>query len=118
MRWMWISTPVTRHFVRTRSELATQEPNVARAIGESNDTYIRLQQEQLARLEVQRDFVLSQNPTLVSQASSSVPLKDVEAQIAALRKNLQSRTKSYLSTLSPSDRSGGATKEVLLFLPR
>jgi len=34
-----------------KEELARQEPAVARSIGESNDSYVRLLQEELAKLE-------------------------------------------------------------------
>ncbi len=44
-----------------KAELAVQEPNVAKAMGESNDAYIKLLQSQVARLEVQRDLIVSQN---------------------------------------------------------
>lgn len=99
-----------------KSELAVQEPAIARAIGESNDSYIRLLQEQLARLEVQRDFVLSQNPDILAQGNSAPQLREVEAQIASLKKNLQARTQTYLSSLSPGDRSIGGNEGSAQFL--
>ena len=99
-----------------KSELAVQEPAIARAIGESDDSYIRLLQEQLARLEVQRDFVLSQNPDIITQGNNTGQLKDVEAQIATLKRNLQARTQAYLTTLGPGDRSVGGNEGSALFL--
>jgi tyrosine-protein kinase Etk/Wzc len=93
-----------------RDELAREEPNIAKAMGQSNDAYIRLLQEQLARLEVQRDVVISQNPSGTSQGGYSAQLKEVDYQIVSLRKNLQARTKEFLNTLSPGDRSSGANE--------
>jgi len=34
-----------------------------RVVGEASDTYIKQMQEQLARLEVQRDMTVVQNPS-------------------------------------------------------
>ena len=86
-----------------KQELAIQEPNAAKAIGESNDAYIRLLQEQLAKLEVQRDQVIAQNPGLASEMIYSQKLKEIDAEIAALKKNLQSRTQIYLKSMLPGD---------------
>jgi tyrosine-protein kinase Etk/Wzc len=85
-----------------RQELATQGPNVARAIGESSDTYIKLLQEQLAKLEVQRDVVIAQNPGLSSEKIYSEKVNEIDAQIASLKKNLADRTETFLGTLVPS----------------
>lgn len=99
-----------------KAELAVQEPAIARAIEESDDSYMRLLQEQLARLEVQHDFVLSQNPEILTQGNDTPQLTAVEAQIATLKKNLQARTKAFLSTLSPGDRSVGGNEGSAQFL--
>ena len=88
-----------------KEELAQQEPNVAKAIGESNDTYIRLLQEQLAKLEVQRDVVIAQNPELSGEKIYSEKLKEIDAQIASLKKNLKARTEVFLGSLIPGDRT-------------
>jgi capsular exopolysaccharide synthesis family protein len=85
-----------------RQELAIQGPNVARAIGESSDTYIKLLQEQLAKLEVQRDVVIAQNPDLSREKIYSEKLNEIDAQIASLKKNLADRTETFLGTLVPA----------------
>ncbi len=95
-----------------KEALAAQEPKVEQSMGQSNDAYIRLLQEQLAKLEVQRDVVIAQNPDLSGQTLYSEQLKQIDGQISSLRKNLEARTKDYLSSLIPGDRStevqGGA----------
>lgn len=99
-----------------RTELAIQEPIIAKAIGESNDSYIHMLQEQLARLEVQRDVGLAQNPGMANQQMIAPQLRDVDTQIETLKKNLQERTRSYLSTLTPSERPGGGNEGAAPYL--
>jgi capsular exopolysaccharide synthesis family protein len=99
-----------------KQELATQEPAVAKAIGESNDTYIRLLQEQMARLQVQRDVVIAQNPELADEKIYSEKLREIDAQIESLKKNLKARTEAYLTTLGPGDRMNGAEGATAGFL--
>ena len=89
-----------------KQELAVQEPNAAKAIGESNDAYIRLLQEQLAKLEVQRDQVIAQNPGLADEAIYSDKLKEIDAEIRSLKKNLGNRTQAYLKSVLPGEQGG------------
>jgi tyrosine-protein kinase Etk/Wzc len=86
-----------------REQLSKEEPNVAKTIGESSDTYIKLLQEELAKMEVQRDVVIAQNPGLAGQSIYSDKLKEIDGKIASLRKNLQSRTKAFMKTIGPGD---------------
>jgi capsular exopolysaccharide synthesis family protein len=91
-----------------KQALAAQEPNVEKSIGQSNDAYIRLLQEQLAKLEVQRDVVIAQNPELSGEKIYSEKLKEIDSQIASLQKNLEARTKNYIRSLIPGDRTTDA----------
>ncbi|MGE5315907.1 MAG: GumC family protein, partial [Acidobacteriota bacterium] len=91
-----------------KEELARQEPNAAKAIGESNDTYIKLLQEQLAKLEVQRDVTIAQNPDVVQEELYSETLKEINNQIKEIKKRLDERTKIYLNSLLPGDMTQGA----------
>ena len=88
-----------------KQALAAQEPTVEKSIGESNDAYIRLLQEQLAKLEVQRDVTVSQNPGLSGEKVYTDQLREIDNQIASLRKNLEARTKNYMNSLIAGDRS-------------
>ena len=90
------------------------ETNAARVIGEANDPYIRLLQEQLAKLEVQRDVTVVQNPATVGREIISDKLKEIDAQINALRLKLQKRTDEFLQTLTPGSGqdAGGYLKSV------
>ncbi len=89
-----------------REELVKQEPNVAKMLGESSDAYIKILQEKLGALEVQRDVVIAQNPGLAGQTLYSDKLKEIDSQIASLRKNLQGRTKTFLKGIGPGEGSG------------
>lgn len=88
-----------------REELQKQEPGIAKSLGESSDAYIKLLQEKLAALEVQRDVVIAQNPALAGQTIYSEKLREIDSQISSLKKNLQSRTQQFLKSLG-SDEGG------------
>jgi capsular exopolysaccharide synthesis family protein len=90
-----------------KEELASQEPKAALAMGESNDSYIRLLQEQLAKLEVQRDVVIAQNPGAVSAKLYAEKLGEINSQIASLKKTLTERTQVFLNSQLPGARSTG-----------
>ena len=92
---------LTKTLSSYQEELAKVEPNVAKAMGEANDPYIRQMQDQLAKLEVQRDVTISQNPNVAGQDIFTQKLKEIDAQIVALRKNLQQRTDEYLKSILP-----------------
>ncbi len=90
-----------------KEELARLEPGSAKAIGEADDSYIRLLQEQIAKLEVQRDIVIAQNPELVGQEIYSDKLKEINEQIGVLKKNLQVRTQQFLGSMMPGSHTQG-----------
>ncbi len=81
----------------------------AKTIEESNDSYISLLQEQIAKLEVQRDIVTAQNPDLVDQKLYSDKLKEIDQQIASLKKTLAGRTEEFLKSVLPGtgNQAGG-----------
>jgi capsular exopolysaccharide synthesis family protein len=94
-----------------QEQLPQQETNVARMMGEASDPYIRLLQDQIARLEVQRDMAVAQNPSLVGRENVDARVREIDAQIASLRDNLQQRTDDFLRSLTPAEsgKSGDAT---------
>ncbi len=96
----------TKTLASYRDELIKQEPSVAKTMGESSDAYIKLLQEKMAALEVQRDVVIAQNPTLAGQSIYSDKLREIDAQISSLKKNLQGKTQSFLKSISPGDGAG------------
>lgn len=90
-----------------KAELASQEPNVARAIGQSDDAYVKLLQMQLARLEVERDIATAQSGRTeeVGKGVANDVVRDYDTQIAALKKNLRERTTMLLKSLTPNDQN-------------
>ncbi len=88
-----------------QEQLPQQETNVARVMAEASDPYIRLLQEQIAKLEVQRDVTMAQNPSSVGREILNEKVKEIESQISALTARLQKRTDTFLSNLTP--QSGG-----------
>lgn len=89
-----------------QDQLPQQETNVARNMAEASDPYIRLLQEQIAKLEVQRDVTMAQNPSSVGREILNDKVKEIEGQIAQLTARLQKRTDTFLSNLTPQSGSG------------
>jgi tyrosine-protein kinase Etk/Wzc len=84
---------LTRRIKSVGEELAQQGSAAPMVTAQANDAYIRLLQDQLARLEVQRDVMVAQNePAVLNQAENLKRLKDLDNQITALRKKLEKRT--------------------------
>lgn len=92
---------LTKTLKSYKDELSKVEKKAAQVIGEANDPYIRSLQEQMAKLEVQRDVTIAQNPNLAGQELYNQKLKEIEEQIEALRTKLKKRTEEYLRTLIP-----------------
>ncbi len=91
-----------------QEQLALEEPNVARAMGESNDMYVKLLQEQIAKLEVQRDVGMAQSSRLNLDIAKNYreQLRDIELQIAQLKKNLRDRANALVGSLGPNSQGG------------
>ena len=99
----------TKTLASYKEELIKQEPTLAKSIGESTDSYIKLLQEQIGTLQVQRDVVIAQNAGLAGDVRLTDKLREIDAQIASLKKNLQSKTQAFLKTIGPGEAGGGVT---------
>jgi capsular exopolysaccharide synthesis family protein len=89
------------------AEFPAQESNVAKSISQANDPYIRLLQEQVAKLEVQRDVIIAQSdPVVLQQEMYKRKLKDIDDQVASLRVKLQQRSNEFIQSFLPGDKSG------------
>ncbi len=84
-----------------RQQIAKQEPNVAKIMSEAGDPYIRLLQEEIAKLEVERDITISQNPNASNDPIYKEKLQNIDLQIANLRAKLRQRTNDYLKSILP-----------------
>lgn len=93
---------LNRTITAYEEEIPLQEQMLARSIGVAGDPYLKSLQDQLANLEVQRDVAVSKNPALAGKEIFSDKLKEVDAQVSALRSQLKARTQEYIETLVPS----------------
>lgn len=84
-----------------RKQIAKQEPNVAKIMSEAGDPYIHLLQEEIAKLEVERDITISQNPNASNDPIYKEKLQSIDLQIANLRAKLRQRTNDYLKSILP-----------------
>ena len=100
---------LTKALASYQEEIPEQQKNTAKAIGDANDPYIRLLQEQLAKLEVQRDVTVAQNPSIVDKDNYNKKISEVDEQIKHLRTQLQKRTNEFLGTLLPGAQTGTET---------
>ncbi|MBI4548197.1 MAG: polysaccharide biosynthesis tyrosine autokinase [Ignavibacteriae bacterium] len=107
---------LTKTLTSYQEQLANEEPNVVKVIREANDPYIRLLQEQLAKLEVQRDVTIAQNPSYAGQEIYMHKLKEIDDQADALRTKLQKRTEEFIQSLIPGQRITGQTNDPASFL--
>ncbi len=88
---------LNRKITSIQSELPQRGGAIASAEGQANDSYIKLLQEQLAQLEVQRDVMIAQNdPAVLAQDLNRRRLKAIEDQISNLRLKLQARTSEVI----------------------
>jgi len=90
-----------------KEELVKLEPGSAKVTSQADDNYIRLLQEQIARLEVQRDVFKAQNPDLANQELYADKMAEINKQIDVLKKNLKDRTQQFFGSLMPGTRAAG-----------
>lgn len=104
---------LTKMLASYQEQIPEQQKTVAKAIGDANDPYIRLLQEQLAKLEVQRDVTVAQNPTITEKEIYSKKISEIDEQIKSLRTQLQKRTNEFLGNLLPGSQTGTETAAYL-----
>jgi capsular exopolysaccharide synthesis family protein len=95
-------------------QLAEQEPRVARNISSADNPYIRMIQEQMAALEVERDLTITQNPNARQDERYSRMIADIDEQLEILRQNLRRRTVEFMESMAPSvgDDPAGYVKQL------
>ncbi len=99
---------LSKELASYQEQLPQQETNAARVMGEANDPYIKLLQEQIAKLEVQRDVTVAQNPSSMGRDILNERVKEIDLQIQALTSKLQKRTDAFLRNLTPSQGGQGS----------
>ncbi len=104
---------LNRKMISIQAELPQRGGAIASAVGQANDSYIKLLQEQLAQLEVQRDVMIAQNePAVLAQELNRRRLKTIEDQISALRLKLQARTSEVIQGLMSGSPSSNQSDPV------
>ncbi len=82
-----------------KEQFPQQEADVVKMIGDADDQYIKGLQEEIAKLEVQRDVTIAQNPSFAGQDIYNQRLKEIDDQIAGLKIKLRERTETFIQTL-------------------
>jgi capsular exopolysaccharide synthesis family protein len=90
---------VSNMLLSLRRQLEEEEPNVARSISSADNPYIRMIQEQMAQLEVERDLTLTQNPDARDDERYRRMIMDIDEQLNVLRENLHRRTREYMQSI-------------------
>ncbi len=83
------------------------EPEFVKVATEALDPYIKYLQEEIAKLEVTRDQIIAQNPKVGSQEVLTKSLKEIDDQLASLRKKLNDKLSEFLKTGFASSGSPG-----------
>jgi tyrosine-protein kinase Etk/Wzc len=95
-----------------KDQLAKIEPAMSANISDAIDPYIALLQDQIAKLQVNRDVALAQNPTVGNKSIYNQIVAQADSQIAELQRKLKEKTAKFLegqilSAGSPQSSQGG-----------
>ena len=95
-------------------QLEEQEPHVARNISSADNPYIRMIQEQIAELEVERDLSRTQNPDGQGDERYRRMLTEIDERLDVLRQNLRRRTTEFMDSMAPGrgDDPAGYIREL------
>ncbi len=91
-----------RSFADYQQQATEAEQLVGRILTQGTDPYIQGIQEEIARLEIQRDITLALNPQFASKDLYNQKLQEIETQIKDLRGKLEAKTVEYLANLLPA----------------
>ena len=91
-----------RSFAEYQQQATEAEKLVGRILTQGTDPYIQGIQEEIARLEIQRDITLALNPQFSSKDLYNQKIQEIENQIKELRSKLEAKTVDYLANLLPA----------------
>lgn len=80
-----------------KDQLDKMEPVMSADVSEAVDPYITLLQQQIAKLEVNRDVAIAQNPIVGNREVYNQIVAQADSQIADLRRKLREKTRRLLS---------------------
>ena len=101
------SEAIGKQLIAYQDELEKVEPQTAKNIASAGDKYIEQLQTEIARLEVNRDVIIAQNPQTASLEIYNQQLRDTESQINSLREKLKEKTDELMKTSIPDQPSSG-----------
>ena len=81
-----------------KAQLAKIEPLMSSNVSEAVDPYITLLQQQIAKLEVNRDVAVAQNPIVGNRQVYNQIIAQTDSQIADLRKKLRAKTTQMMES--------------------
>jgi len=79
-----------------RDQLARIEPSLSANVSDAIDPYISLLQEQIAKLQVNRDVAMAQNPVVGNKDVYNQIVAQADSQIAELQRKLKDKTTKFL----------------------
>ncbi len=79
------------------AQLAKLEPLMSSSVSEAVDPYITLLQQQIAKLEVNRDVAIAQNPMVADRQVYNQIIAQTDSQITELRRKLKGKTTQLLN---------------------
>lgn len=79
-----------------RAQLAKIEPSISSTVSDAIDPYIALLQQQIAKLEVNRDVAIAQKPIVGNKEVYGQIVAQADSQIADLRRKLKEKTAHFL----------------------
>jgi len=86
-----------------QQRLPEQEKEFVRVMKQATDPYIKLIQDQLAQLQVQRDVLANPATSGAAKEAYAEKIKSIDAQIANLQKKLDDKTSGYLQSIPPGE---------------
>jgi capsular exopolysaccharide synthesis family protein len=87
---------LSSNVAQIESELNTLRPRLAERISSSTEEDIRLVQERMAALRINREDILAANPTLRGNTSDNKSLRDLEDELAYLSTRLDQLSQAYV----------------------
>lgn len=98
---------------RYRAQLAKIEPSITSNVSAAVDPYITMLQQQIAKLEVNRDVAVAQNPIVGNREVYNQIIAQADSQISELRRKLKEKTGEFLdsqimATGSPTGTQNGS----------
>jgi len=101
---------LTKTLQTYQQRLPEQEKEFVRVMKQATDPYIKLIQDQLAQLQVQRDVLANPNNSGAAKEAYTEKIKSIDAQILNLQKKLDDKTSGYLQSIPPGE-SGAAQSD-------